>query len=65
MCHYKLNIRGAVANSEGYEYEGFYPLQGQDMMFGVTSIDVKDGTDFLINKSGVSDLLKYFLNGFN
>ena len=41
----KMHIRGAVANNDGYEYEGYYPLEGQDMMFGAQSIDVKDGVE--------------------
>jgi hypothetical protein len=38
----RLQVRGAVANATGSEYNGFYPLTGVDMMFGTTSIDVAD-----------------------
>lgn len=38
----KMNVRGAVATNSGAEYSGFYPIEGQDMNFGATSIDVVD-----------------------
>jgi len=47
----------AVANNDGYEYEGYYPLEGQDMMFGAQSIDVKDGVKYVLQKSGITELL--------
>ena len=53
----KMHIRGAVANNDGYEYEGYYPLEGQDMMFGAQSIDINDGVEYVLQKSGVSELL--------
>ena len=31
---------GAVANYNGNEYNGYYPITGTDLMFGVRSIDV-------------------------
>lgn len=52
----KKHICGAVANNEGYEYDGYYPLNGNDMMFGAQSIDVKDAAEYLIDKSGVLGL---------
>jgi len=30
-----LNVRGAVANNDGNEYRGYYPIQGNSMIFGV------------------------------
>jgi hypothetical protein len=53
----RMHICGAVANNDGYEYEGYYPLEGQDMMFGAQSIDVNDGVKYVLQKSGVSELL--------
>lgn len=53
----KLHIQGAVANNDGYEYDGYYPIQGQDMMFGAQSIDVKNGAEFMIESSGIAELL--------
>ena len=53
----KLHIRGAVANNDGYEYDGYYPAEGQDMMFGAQSIDVNDGADFILERSGIAELL--------
>ncbi len=53
----ELHIRGAVSNSEGYEYDGYYPVVGDDMMFGAQSIDVKLGAKFILEKSGIKELL--------
>lgn len=53
----KSHISGAVANHNGYEYDGYYNLQGPDMMFGAQSIDVDDGANFLISRSGIEELL--------
>jgi len=44
-----LNVRGAVANRNGAEFSGYYPISGQDMMFGVTSIDVHDFVSLAMN----------------
>lgn len=53
-----LHIRGAVANNDGYEYEGYYPIQQNDMMFGAQSIDIKDAVNFIIEQSGIRSLFK-------
>lgn len=38
-----LNVRGAIANYDGYEYEGYYSaIEGNDMVFGTQSIDISD-----------------------
>ncbi len=52
----KLHISGAVANHEGYEYEGYYPLEGNDMMFGAQSIDVDDGAQFLLDECSINEI---------
>ena len=52
-----LHIRGAVANHNQDEYDGYYALVGSDMMFGAQSIDVKDGVNFIISRSGINDLI--------
>ena len=52
-----FHIRGAVANHGGNEYDGYYPVDGRDMMFGTQSIDLEDGVNFLIENSGVGELL--------
>lgn len=48
-----LHICGAVANNNGNEYSGYYPVSGTDMFFGAQSIDVVNGADFLIEQSGI------------
>jgi hypothetical protein len=37
----RRHVAGAVAGYNGSEMHGFYPLRGDDMMFGTLSIDVK------------------------
>jgi len=43
-----MNVRGAVATNSGAEYSGFYPIEGQDMNFGATSIDVVDFVNYAL-----------------
>lgn len=52
-----MHILAAVANNDGYEYDGYYPIDGRDMMFGEQSIDVKDGADFILEQIGAAELL--------
>lgn len=57
-----LEVRGAVANGEGYEYRGYYPLgdkKGQhenEMVFGTQSIDTSDFVDWLFEMVSVEAL---------
>ena len=53
----KRHISGAVANVDGNEYEGYYPISDEDLVFGAQSIDVEDGANFIIEEAGVADLL--------
>lgn len=53
----KRIISGAVANHEDNEYDCYYPLTGDDMMFGAHSIDVRMGADFLIRASGMDKFI--------
>lgn len=53
----KRQISGAVANADGYEYSGYYPIEGGDLRFGAQAIDVTDGASYMIQKSGLEDLL--------
>jgi hypothetical protein len=50
-------VSGAVANSNGHEYDGYYPIDGQDLTFGAQAIDVVDAARFMIQESGIDDLL--------
>jgi hypothetical protein len=52
----KQHISGAVANADGYEYEGYYPITGTELVFGAQAIDVEDGAKFIVSEAGVSDL---------
>ncbi|SDX45051.1 hypothetical protein [Thiocapsa roseopersicina] len=52
-----LHIRGAVANNNGNEYAGYYPVSGTDMLLGAQSIDVENGADFVIEQSGIKSIL--------
>ena len=58
LSELRMTISGAVANRGGYEYEGFYPVEHGDMMFGTHSIDVNDGSNFLIRESGIRKLIE-------
>ena len=44
----RLAAAGAVATYSRGEYSGYYPLSGDDMMFGVTSIDVRDFANLVL-----------------
>lgn len=50
------HIQGAVSNYDGIEYEVYYPVTGSDMMFGVQSIDIDDGLNFILDKSGLNTI---------
>jgi hypothetical protein len=52
-----MHIRGAVANHNQDEYDGYYSLTGTNMMFGAQSIDVHDGADFMLSTSGIKKLV--------
>lgn len=45
-----------VSNHEGELYNGSYPLQGEDMVFGTQSIDVHDIARTLVGWSGINSL---------
>jgi len=53
----KHHVSGAVANIDGYEYQGYYPIDNRDLVFGAQSIDVEDAANFIISESGVAELL--------
>lgn len=53
----KRQVSGAVANVDGFEYAGFYPVDNQYMVFGAQSIDVSDAANFMIRESGIEYLL--------
>jgi hypothetical protein len=49
----KKIISGCVANSNGDEYGGHYPIRNDTLEFGAQGIGVDDGADFLIEESGL------------
>ena len=53
----KRQISGAVANVDGYEYAGYYPIDNQNLVFGAQSIDVSDAANFMIRETGMGELL--------
>ena len=53
----KRQISGAVANIDGYEYAGYYPIDDRDLVFGAQSIDVSDAAEFMLDESGIVGLL--------
>lgn len=50
-------ISGCVANSNGNEYAGYYPITGDCLIFGAQAIDVDDGANFMIREAGLRWLL--------
>ena len=53
----KKQISSAVANKDGYEYSGYYPIDDRDLKFGTQAIDVIDGANFIIDETGMEELL--------
>jgi len=49
-------ISGAVANNDGYEYDGYYPITDGQLIFGAQAIDVNDGADYLIEEAELGTL---------
>jgi Bacterial RNA polymerase, alpha chain C terminal domain len=49
----KRTISGAVANSSGEEYRGYYPVKNDLLVFGAQGIGVDDGARFIIRESGL------------
>ncbi|MFN3901881.1 MAG: hypothetical protein ACK4ML_16150 [Alishewanella aestuarii] len=54
-----LNVRGAVANHDGNEYDGYYPISGNDLVFGTQSIDVRDFVGIVTATTKISKLYNY------
>jgi hypothetical protein len=52
-----LHIRGAVANYDGYEYEGYYPITDGRLIFGAQAIDVSEATNFILERAKLDGLL--------
>lgn len=49
-------ISGAVANYNGDEYQGYYPISDGQLVFGAQAIDLDEGVNFLLEESGASTL---------
>jgi hypothetical protein len=49
----KCVIRGAVANSNGQEYQGLYPAKNDMMEFGAQGIGVDDSVRFMLAESNL------------
>ncbi len=54
----KKHISGAVATYNNGEYSGYYPIDGNDLIFGSQAIDIKDGANFLIRELGLDEFLE-------
>ena len=53
----KKQVSGAVANVDGYEYAGYYPIEDEQLVFGAQSINVLDAAWFMLRESGIDQLL--------
>lgn len=51
-------IAGAVANNDGNEYAGYYPINGDGLTFGAQEIDLNDAVSYLVRKVDVERILK-------
>ena len=60
----KTIATGCVSNHEGKLYNGSYPLQGEDMVFGTQSIDVQDVAQTLVGWSGIEAFSESVSNQF-
>lgn len=58
------DISGAVANYDGFEYGGYYPLSGTEMIFGSQAIDVREGANFIIHATSTRKYFKQLERGF-
>ncbi|WP_161937642.1 hypothetical protein, partial [Sulfurovum riftiae] len=54
----KIQISGAVATSNNYEYDGYYPIENGYMKFGTQAINVVDGANFLIRELMLDEFLE-------
>jgi len=55
----RLDVRGAVANYDGNEYRGYYPIVDNNMVFGTQSIDVKDFVGIVTATSEIYRMYKF------
>jgi len=54
-----LHVRGAVANNDGNEYRGYYPIEGNNMIFGTQLINVKDFVGIITATSEIAKMYKF------
>jgi hypothetical protein len=52
----KLHIRGAIANNDGCEYKGYYPIDGNRIIFGTQAIDVNNFVGIVIATSKIAQI---------
>jgi hypothetical protein len=52
----KHHVSGAVANVDGAEYRGFYPMQGNKMVFGTAAIDAQKFAGIIVATSKIQQL---------
>ncbi len=52
----KRHISGAVANVDGAEYRGYYPTQGNKIVFGTSAIDIQKFAGIIVATSKIKEL---------
>lgn len=58
-------VEASVFNHEGTLYPGgTYRMEGRDLVFGVTTIDVQDCERYLMEATGVAEVLSTNLDDF-
>ena len=53
----KLVISGCVANHDGNEFEGYYPLDGAHLTFGTQLINTENGAELLLRWGDPNEIL--------
>ncbi len=53
----KRQISGAVANADGNEYSGYYPIDHGELVFGATAIDLDDAAKYLFKETGMDEIV--------
>jgi len=50
-------ISGCVATQDGFEYNGYYPMDGVYLTFGTQLIDADDGAQFMLRKADPDSII--------
>jgi len=57
-AYMKYILSGAVANCDGLEYEGDYPVVDDELRFGAAIVDLTDAINFILEETGIQELFR-------